>query len=118
MIAPGLVIYASDIEASRAFYRDVLGLTLEERDDGFTARLQNLELHVEGGARPRKRGRRWMEEATAYVRISTDDFESLYFALEDRGAAFLGGLTVGVDGRRYAGLADPDGILIELQEVA
>jgi len=118
VIAPGLVIYASDLDASRTFYRDVLGMAVEERDDGFTARLEELELHVEGGARPRKRGRHWMAEATAYLRIATDDFEALYVALEERGATFLGGLTVGVDGRRYAGLADPDGILIELAEVA
>jgi len=118
MIGAGLVIYASDLAASRSFYADVLAMAVEPSEDGFCARLGELELHVEGGARPRKRGRHWMQEASAYVRLTTDDFDALHAGLEERGARLLGDVTAGENGLRYCGLADPDGILIEIAEVA
>jgi catechol 2,3-dioxygenase-like lactoylglutathione lyase family enzyme len=110
----GLTVFASDLDATRQFYEDALGMTIEPAgDDTFRARLDGVELIVEGGARPRKRPRYWMEEAGVYLSIRTDDFDALQAALTDRGVAFLGDVTTGPDGTRYAGVADPDGLLIE-----
>jgi len=119
MIAAGLTVFASDLEASRAFYADVLGFAVEDvADDAFVATLGEVEITVEGGARPRKRGRHWAEEAGVYVSLRTDDFDALLAGLVERGAPLLGGISEGADGRRYAGLADPDGVLYEIGEVS
>jgi catechol 2,3-dioxygenase-like lactoylglutathione lyase family enzyme len=113
----GLAVIASDIVRSRAFYASVLGMDVVDDEDGsFVARRENLELRVEGGGRPRRRGRHWMEEAGVYVTCLTDDFDALLADLRGRGAALLGDVVTDADGHRYCGVADPDGLLIEFAE--
>jgi catechol 2,3-dioxygenase-like lactoylglutathione lyase family enzyme len=113
----GLAVIASDLEASRMFYSSVLGMEIEvDPDGGFIARWGELELRVEGGGRARRRGRRWMEEAGVYVTCTTDDFDALLADLTARGASLLGDVVVDTEGRRYCGIADPDGLLIEFVE--
>jgi catechol 2,3-dioxygenase-like lactoylglutathione lyase family enzyme len=113
----GLAVIASDVSASRTFYESVLGMEIEDDPDGgFLARWDELELRVEGGGRARKRGRRWMEEAGVYVTCTTDDFDALVGGVTARGGRFLGDVVVDAEGRRYCGIADPDGLLIEFVE--
>jgi uncharacterized glyoxalase superfamily protein PhnB len=57
-----------------------------------------------------------MEEAGVFVTLRTDDFDALYAELTARGARFLGDVATDPDGRRYAGVADPDGLLIEITD--
>ena len=59
-----VTVYASDYAASKEFYRDTLGMDVEETGpDSLVARRDGLEIRVDGGARKRKRGRAWMQEA-------------------------------------------------------
>jgi hypothetical protein len=57
-----------------------------------------------------------MREAGVYLTLETDDFQSLHDELVRRGASFLGETSEDGGGKRYAGLADPDGLLIEIAE--
>ena len=112
-----ITIFASEIDVSRAFYAEQLGFAIEAlADDAFVARRDGLELTIEGGARPRRRGRRWMEEAGVYITLRTDDFDRVHADLAGRGVAFLDEVTETADGRRITGFADPDGTLFELTE--
>ncbi len=113
----GVTVFASEFETSKAFYRDTLGMDVEEiGPDTLIARRDGLEIRVDGGAKKRKRGRTWMREAGIYLTLETDDFQQLHDELVRRGAKFLGEISEDDAGKRYAGLADPDGLLIEIAE--
>lgn len=116
-IVAGLMLFTSDLEAVRRFYGDRLGARIEDGDGGFVAHLWGLELVVEGGARPRRLGRRWMEESGVMISLRTDDFDRLVEQLEKGGVPLLGGVTESPEGDRYAGFRDPDGNLFELSEL-
>jgi uncharacterized glyoxalase superfamily protein PhnB len=73
-------------------------------------------VRLDGGAKKRKRGRGWMQEAGVYLTLETDDFQRLHDELVRRGASFLGEISEDDAGKRYAGIADPDGLLIEIAE--
>ncbi len=110
-----LSIVSSDLESARRFYGDVLGCALDEvSEEALIARLPGLELNIEGGGLPRKRSRRWMEEAGVYVTLHVDDFDAFVSGIAERGGELLGEPAEGPDGERYAGIADPDGLLIEI----
>ena len=112
-----VTVYASDYLASKDFYGDVLGMDVEETGpDSLLARRDGLEIRLDGGAKKRKRGRSWMQEAGVYLTLETDDFAGLHADLVRRGANFLGEISEDDAGKRYAGLADPDGLLIEIAE--
>ena len=112
-----LTIFASDIYASRDFYADKLGFAVDViGPDSIVAERDGLRLRIEGGARPRKRGRKWMEEAGVLVTLLPDDFDGLLSELRGRKVQLLGEVTVDDEGRRYAGFADPDGNLFEITE--
>jgi catechol 2,3-dioxygenase-like lactoylglutathione lyase family enzyme len=112
-----VTVFASEYETSKVFYRDTLGMDVEEKGpDTLVARRDGLEIRVDGGAKKRKRGRSWMQEAGVYLTLETDDFQSLHDELTRRGAIFLGEIAEDDAGKRYAGLADPDGLLIEIAE--
>ena len=118
-IAAALTVYASDLAASRAFYEGTLGMDVSELGrEAVRARRGDLEIRIEGGAEKRKRGRKWMQEAGLYLTIETDDFTALHADLTTRGAAFLGAVAADADGRRFTGLHDPDGVLIEIVEAS
>ena len=59
----GITIFASDMGQAKAFYETSLGMTLTHDEDGFWARRDGVELRVEGGAKPRERGRAVHEHA-------------------------------------------------------
>jgi catechol 2,3-dioxygenase-like lactoylglutathione lyase family enzyme len=112
-----VTVYASDYETSKEFYRDTLGMFVEQTGpDSLVARRDGVEIRVDGGARKRKRKRGWMQESGIYLTLETDEFDDLYGELQRRGARFLGEIAEDADGKRYAGLADPDGLLIEIAE--
>ena len=114
-----LTIFTADLDLARSFYADGLGFEIEELGgDAVVARRDGLAVTIEGGARPRRRSRRWTEEAGVLVNLRTDDFDGLYAELDGRGVTFLGGVTESDDGSRYAGFSDPDGNLYELSERA
>lgn len=113
-----LMIFSADVAAARSFYEERLGFAVEELGgDGFVLRRDGVELLLEGGARARRRGRRWVEEAGVLVSLRTDDFDGLIADLGERGVTFLGEVISGDDGKRVTGFADPDGNLFEIQEI-
>jgi len=116
-LACAITVYASDLPASRAFYADVLGMDVAELGpEAVVARRGEIQVRIEGGAGKRKRGRKWMQEAGLYLTLETDDFATLHADLTSRGATFLGDVAADADGRRFTGLHDPDGVLIEIVE--
>ncbi len=118
-LAAALTVYASDLAATRAFYADVLGMEISDLGpDAVAAKRGDLQVRIEGGAEKRKRGRKWMQEAGLYLTIETDDFSALHADLAARGAEFLGDVSTDADGRRFTGLHDPDGVLIEIVEAS
>jgi catechol 2,3-dioxygenase-like lactoylglutathione lyase family enzyme len=115
-LAAGITMFVSDLEASRDFYERALGMLVESDDDGFWAYLDGITLRVEGGARPRRRGRHFFEEAGVLVRLETDDFDGFVGQLVGRGVQLFGQVK-NTDEGRFTGFVDPDGNLFELVEL-
>jgi predicted enzyme related to lactoylglutathione lyase len=112
-----LTIFTADVDAARKFYSERFGCAIEEvAADSLIAERDGLRLRIEGGARPRKRGRKWMEEAGVLVTLLPKNFDAFAKELQGKGIELLGGITTDPDGRRYAGFADPDGNLFEITE--
>jgi predicted enzyme related to lactoylglutathione lyase len=111
----GITVFSSDLDASLSFYERQLDMAIDRDSDGFWARRDGLELRIEGGARPRQRGRHFFEEAGVLVRIETDDFDSFIGGLVGRGVQLFGQVKDSETGR-FAGFVDPDGNLFELVE--
>jgi predicted enzyme related to lactoylglutathione lyase len=112
----GITIFASSMASSQEFYETSLGMALEHDEDGFWARRGGLELRVEGGAKPRERGRGFFEQAGVLVRLEVDDFDAFVGEIVGRGVQLMGQVKDSDEGR-FAGFCDPDGNLFELIEV-
>jgi predicted enzyme related to lactoylglutathione lyase len=113
----GITIFASDVAASRRFFGDQLGLTVVDDEDGFWARLDDVELRVEGGARKRRLSREFYEEAGILVRIEVSEFDTFLGGIVARGIKLFGEVKDSDEGR-FVGFVDPDGNLFELIEKA
>jgi hypothetical protein len=61
-------------------------------------------------------GKSWLGEAGLYITLIADDFDALLAELIEREAPFLDDVNELPDGRRVTGVADPDGVLIEIRE--
>jgi predicted enzyme related to lactoylglutathione lyase len=116
VLASGITIFSADLDAARAFYALKLDMEIEEDEDGFWARREDVVLRVEGGARPRRRGRTFFEEAGVMIRLETDDFDGVIGGLVGRGVRLFGDVKDSLEGR-FAGFVDPDGNLFELVEI-
>lgn len=116
-IETGLMLFTSDLDELRLFYGERLGARIEDLEGGFLADLWGFHFAVEGGARPRRLSRRWMEESSVMISLKTDDFAGLTARLTDKGVELLGGVTESPDGERFAGFRDPDGNLFEISEL-
>jgi catechol 2,3-dioxygenase-like lactoylglutathione lyase family enzyme len=111
----GITIFASDLPASRRFYGDQLGLTVDDDPDGFWARADGVELRVEGGARKRRLSRDFYEQAGVLVRLETTSFDTFLGGIIARGIKLFGEVKDSDEGR-FVGFVDPDGNLFELIE--
>ena len=81
-----VTVYASDYETSKEFYRDTLGMFVEQTGpDSLVARRDGVEIRVDGGAKKRKRKRGWMQESGIYLTLETPSFDDLYGELQRRG---------------------------------
>jgi catechol 2,3-dioxygenase-like lactoylglutathione lyase family enzyme len=110
-------IFSGDIAASRRFYEDLLQCTIsDESEVGFTATRDKLTVIVEGGAKPRKLGKRWLAESGLYITLEIDDFDRVVEGMAERGVPFLDEVSEAPDGKRVTGFADPDGVLYEVRE--
>jgi predicted enzyme related to lactoylglutathione lyase len=112
----GVTIFTASLAGAREFYGTALGMALEEDEDGFWARRGDVELRVEGGAKPRERGRGFFEQAGILVRLEVDDFDGFVGEIVGRGVQLMGQVKDS-DAGRFAGFCDPDGNLFELIEL-
>ncbi len=107
----GIVLYSANLDAARAFYRDVLGLPLlleEAHVLHFDAGSVRLAIH-----RYPTEGRRGAREG--FLVFAVDDLGAAYEDLQRRGAEFLGPPADRPYGR-VAYLHDPEGHEIGLLE--
>jgi len=107
----GIVLYSANLDAARAFYRDVLGLPLLLEEDHvlhFDAGSVRLAIH-----RYPTEGRR--EAPEGFLVFAVDDLRAAYEDLQRRGAEFLGPPADRPYGR-VAYLHDPEGHEIGLLE--
>ncbi len=110
-------VFATDLQRSRSFYENRLGCALSDITElGFVATRDQLRIVVEGGAVPRKLGKKWLAEAGLYITILVDNFDEFIADLTERDAPFLDDVTELPDGKRVTGVADPDGVLFEIRE--
>ena len=118
----GLVV--SDLERSRRFYRDALGLEEVPRPANFTFagcwfRFGGTELHLlaedhtTGGA-GLDAGEGAARGLTSHVAFEVDDLEGALARLEAHGVALAGGPMPRGDGVAQAFFLDPDGYVLEL----
>jgi catechol 2,3-dioxygenase-like lactoylglutathione lyase family enzyme len=115
VVASGITVFCSDLEAARDFYGERLGMELSEDEDGFWARREALELRVEPGARRRRLSRAFYQEAGLMVRVEVDDFDAFVGGIVGKGVQLFGQVKDS-DAGRFAGFCDPDGNLFELIE--
>ena len=114
-----VIRFVSNLEASVAFYRDVLGVSVKLEGDGYVEfNTENVKFGLYDRARlPELIGK-------AAVRIGTDgevvfvvdDVDAWAERLGARGVSVLSGPTDRPWGHRTMHLADPDGLIVELAQ--
>jgi lactoylglutathione lyase len=120
-----IAIRSRDLEASVRFYTEQLGcpeMFRLHRDNGdlmlVYLRLtddQYIEIfpNGEGDSAPASQS-----VGMNHYCISVANLDTTVAELERRGVVMTRGITLGLDGNRQAWLADPDGVRIELMEMA
>jgi catechol 2,3-dioxygenase-like lactoylglutathione lyase family enzyme len=118
----GLVV--SDVERSRRFYRDALGLEEVPRPPNFTFagawfRFGEHELHLlaeahtTGGAGQPNAGAGAAQGLTHHLAFEVDDLDAARTRLADAGVALTGGPMPRGDGVTQVFFLDPDGYVLE-----
>ena len=111
-------IYVQDIQASIAFYRDVLGLPLLEQDEDW-AHLDAgagalLELFSGGTS---VQGAKTADQQSIVLGLRVDDLDQAVETLRGRGVRFILGGSGEFAGTRWAHFYDPEGNRLEVKEV-
>jgi len=112
-----VVLYVTDVETVAGFYRDVLGFTEIDRQNGFavfsSGRTHHEMLLIEVGGAPRRRG---MEPGLYHIGFkvaeSTEELRMVYRELKERGVNIVGTADHTVTHSIY--ILDPDGNELEL----
>lgn len=116
----GVFVKSSDPEASKAWYRDVLGLELDEHG-GFTFRHGEAAARYGDGARTIfarfKADTEYFQPSTQafMINLLVDDLDALLERIKAHGVALIGE-PESYDYGRFAWVMDPDGVKIELWE--
>jgi lactoylglutathione lyase len=103
-----IAIRSRDLEASVRFYTEQL-VYLRLTDDQYIEIFPNGE----GDSAPASQS-----VGMNHYCISVANLDTTVAELERRGVVMTRGITLGLDGNRQAWLADPDGVRIELMEMA
>ena len=110
-------IFVQDMESSVVFYRDVLGLRLLNRGDGW-ARFNAgngamLELMDGGNAQPAPKdaGRQ-----PIILGLRVGDLDAVYAELRQKGVVFIGEIGQYKE-TRWAHFSDPEGNRLEIKEI-
>ena len=113
-----LILYVEDLEASVAFYRDVVGLAYKFTDAGyaeFDAGRVRFALYERRRAEWLT-GRGVTPGAGGEVVVMVDDVDACARRLAELGVPVLSGPTDRPWGHRTVHLADPDGFVVELAQ--
>jgi lactoylglutathione lyase len=113
-----VILYVSDLDASIAFYRDVIGLPYKFTDAGYA------EFGTEGTrfALYERRRAEWLTGRTvtpgpaAEIVLLVEDVDGHATRLAALGSTILSGPADRPWGHRTVHLADPDGFVVELAE--
>lgn len=113
-----VILYVADLEASIAFYRDVLGLPHRFTDAGYA------EFGTAGTrfALYERRRAEWLTGQAvrpgpaAEIVLVVDDVDAQVHRLADQGVTVLSGPADRPWGHRTVHLADPDGFVVELAQ--
>jgi len=117
-----VAVSVTDLDAARAFYRELFGFTELPRPDftgapGAWLAVGDLQLHLVASPEMPVLGRSFPHFA---LHVATEDFDATVDALRSAGVAFLGEPSTREDfGRpvRAAFVADPSGNVVELTDV-
>jgi lactoylglutathione lyase len=113
-----VILYVEDLEASTAFYRDVVGLPYKFTDAGYA------EFGTEGTlfALYERRRAEWLTGRSvapgpaAEIVIVVEDVDACAERLSERGATVLSGPADRPWGHRTLHIADPDGFVVEFAQ--
>jgi len=108
-------LFVEDMEASIVFYRDVLGLHLSNKGDGWAhfdaGSGSMLELFTGGTARPAPKE---PDRQPLILGLRVEDFEAAYAVLTQKGVRFTGEIGQ-YDETRWAHFSDPEGNCLEIK---
>lgn len=114
-----VILYVRDLEASAAFYRDVVGLPFKLRDAGYT---EFVTGKTRFGLLERTRASALIRRApteggpAGEVLFLVDDVDAEAERLRGLGIEFLSGPVDRPWGHRTLHLLDPDGFVVELAQ--
>jgi catechol 2,3-dioxygenase-like lactoylglutathione lyase family enzyme len=117
-----IILFVEDLQRSKAFYHDVLGLEVEFEDDesvGFKIKGQAFIVLQVDRARVQLQGEPTATPstgATAFLTTFTDDVDALHADLAERGIHFFQTPTDQPWGVRTAYFKDPDGHVWEIAQ--
>jgi catechol 2,3-dioxygenase-like lactoylglutathione lyase family enzyme len=107
------MLVVSDVERSVAFYRDMLGFTVDDQTDGgaiLSRDAGQIVLQRLSGMDP-------VDRRVVLLRLTVPDVEAEYARLKEQGVEFAqrpGWVRVGRQDLRAAKLHDPDGHAIQI----
>ena len=110
-------IFVEDMESSVRFYRDVLGLRLLNRGDGWAhfdaGNGAMVELFDGGTAQTAPKG---PDRQSIVLGMRVDDLDVVHAELSQKGVVFLGEIGQYHE-TRWAHFADPEGNRLEIKEI-
>jgi lactoylglutathione lyase len=113
-----VILYVGDLEASVAFYRDVVGLPHRFTDAGYA----EFETGATRLALYERRRAEWLTGRpvapgpAGEIVLVVEDVDAVAAGLRDRGVPLLSGPTDRSWGHRTLHVADPDGFVVEFAQ--
>ncbi|MQA86772.1 MAG: VOC family protein [Streptosporangiales bacterium] len=113
-----VILYVTDLRASIAFYRDVVGLPFKFEDAGYA----EFAMHGTRFALYERRRAEWLVDSevalgpAAEVAFVVDDVDAHAERLTELGARILSGPADRPWGHRTLHVADPDGFVVEFAQ--
>jgi glyoxylase I family protein len=111
-----LMIFVTDLEQARVFYRDIVGLAVEsESDRCITFRVGDVALEAYLCEKPGQAGD-YANEARSVFVFRVESIDAAFEHLQAKGVVFLHTTPVRSDSGRYAAFLDPFGNVHEIFE--
>ncbi len=109
------IVLVGDVERSKTFYQDILGLTVDKAYDTIVIFKEGLAVHdaklyshyIERTYTP-------MAESNVIFYFTTPNLEEEYLRLKEKKVSFIHGIQVQNWGEKCMRFYDPDGYIIEI----